>query len=319
MRKLAALLLTALALAAHADTFPVRPVSLIVPFPPGGATDQAARAIAAGLANVWKQPVVVNNRPGAGGAVGMAAAVGAKPDGYTLLAAHPAMLSIPESEALFGRKAAFDRSSFTPLALLVADPVLFVVKGDAPWRTLEEFVADAKKAPDTIAYGSSGAYSAVHLPFEMLAHSAGVKFRHVPFSGGGPALTAVLGGHVAATVGVPAVLAPQVKAGALRALAVSGARRVALLPDVPTAIERGYQGVEFYLWVALFAPGKMAPELSQAIRKDIGRAVADAEFVAVMGKLGAPLDYRDGPAFVEFLDQDAARTSSAIRRIGKVE
>src|SRR5262245_41132545 len=147
MRLLAALL-ALLALHVDAQTFPARSVSLIVPFPPGGATDQAGRAIAAGLANVWKQPVTVINRPGAGGAVGMSAVAATKPDGYTLLTAHPAMLSIPEAEALFGRKAAFDRSSFTPLALLVADPVLFVVKGDAPWRTLEEFVAAAKKAPD---------------------------------------------------------------------------------------------------------------------------------------------------------------------------
>lgn len=318
--KLAALLFFFLALPSHAqDVFPSRLVTVIVPFPPGGATDQAGRAIAAGLSNVWKQPVVVVNRPGAGGAIGMSAGAAARSDGYTLLIAHPAMLSIPESDALFGRTPAFDRRSFTPLALLVADPVVFVVKGDAPWRTLEDLLADARRNPDTIAYGSSGAYSAVHLPFEMLASSAGVKFKHVPFSGGGPALTAVLGGHVAATVGVPAVLAPQIRAGTLRALAVSGAKRVALLPETPTAIERGNAGVEFYLWVALFAPGKMPEDLARSIRRDIGRAVVDPEFSSIMAKLGAPLDYRDGAAFAEFLEQDAARTSTAIRRIGRVE
>lgn len=317
-RALALLGAVVLALAAQAQSFPSRPVQLIVPFPPGGAVDQAGRAIAGALSSVWKQPVVINTRPGAGGAVGMAAAAAAKPDGYTLLAAHPALLSIPEAEALFGRTASFDRRSFTPLALLVADPVIIVVKGDARWRNLEEFIADARKNPDAIPYGSSGAYSAVHLPIEMLAQAAGIKLKHVPYSGGGPALAAVLGGHVAATVGVPAVMAPQIRSGTLRALAATGAKRVALLPEVPTALERGQENVEFYLWVGLFA-AKLPDDLAAAIRRDIGRAVVEPEFKANMAKLGAPLDYRDGPAFADFLERDAARISAAIRRIGRVE
>jgi tripartite-type tricarboxylate transporter receptor subunit TctC len=305
---------------AHAQSdFPNKPVNLIVPFPPGGVVDQSGRSIAQALFKLWKQPVVIVTKAGAGGAVGMSAAANAAPDGYTLLATHPSILSVPDSERIFGRTPSFDRSNFTPLALMVADPLVLVVKADAPWKTYEEFVADARKNPDTIAYSSSGAYSAVHLPIEMLTHAASIKLRHIPYSGGGPALTAVLSGVVAATAGAPAVLAPQIKSGLLRALVNTGVKRHALLPDVPTAIELGYKDVEFYLWVGLFAPVKTDEALVQTLRRDIGRATQEAEFVQHMGKLGAPLDYRDGPAFSAFLNKDAERINAAIKRIGKVD
>ena len=299
--------------------FPIKPVNLIVPFPPGGVVDQTGRSVAQSLFKLWKQSVVIVTKAGAGGAVGMAAAATSPADGYTLLATHPSILSVPDAERVFGRTPSFDRSNFTPLALLVADPLVLVVKADAPWKTYEEFVADARKNPDTIAYASSGAYSAVHLPIEMLTHAAGIKLRHIPYSGGGPALTAVLGGVVAATAGAPAVLAPQIKSGLLRALVNTGVKRHPLLPDVPTAIELGYKDVEFYLWVGLFAPVKTDDALAQTIRRDIGRATQETDFVQHMGKLGAPIDYRDGPAFAAFLNKDAERINAAIKRIGKVD
>jgi tripartite-type tricarboxylate transporter receptor subunit TctC len=306
---------------AHAQpaSYPTKPVNLIVPFPPGGVVDQTGRAIAQSLFKVWQQPVVINTRAGAGGSVGMAAAASAPADGYTLLATHPSIIAVPEAERMFGRTPPVDRTNFAPLALVVADPLVLVVKANAPWKTYEEFVADARKNPDTIAYSSSGAYSAVHLPIEMLTHGASIKLRHIPYSGGGPALTAVLGGVVAATAGAPAVLAPQIKAGELRALVTTGVKRHHLLPDVPTAIELGYKDVEFYLWVGLFAPVKTEDTMVQTIRRGIGRAVQEPEFVQFMGKIGSPIDYRDGPAFTAFLNKDAERISAAIKRIGKVD
>ena len=305
--------------AQSAASFPSRPVQLVVPFPPGGVVDQTGRAIAQSLFKLWKQPVVINTKPGAGGAVGMATVANAPADGYTLLAAHPFINTLPESERQFGRTSTHDRSHFVPLSLIVADPLVLVVKGDSPWKTYDDFVADAKRRPDTIAYSSSGAYSAVHLPIEMLAHAAGIKLRHIPYSGGGPALTAVLGNVVAATAGAPAVLAPQIKAGELRALVTTGVSRHPLLPDVPTAKELGFQGAEFYLWVGLFASAKTDEAMVQQLRRDVARAATDAEFVQYMGRLGAPLDVRDGPAFQAFLQQDSERISAAIRRIGKVD
>lgn len=299
--------------------FPTKTVNLIVPFPPGGAVDLAGRSIAQSLSKIWKQPVVVNTRPGAGGGVGMVAAANSVPDGYTLLATHPALFAIPQADRMFGRAPTFDHSSFVPLALLMADPLVLVVKADAPWKSYEGLVADARKTPDKFAYSSSGAYSAVHLPVEMLAHAAGIKLRHVPYSGGGPALVALLGGHVAMTTPVPAVAVPQIKGGLLRALVITGAQRHPLLPDVPTAIELGYKDVEFYLWVGLFAPAKTPDALVQNIRRDIGRAIQEPDFTQNMLKLGALIDYRDGQAFVEFLNKDVERITAAIQRIGKVD
>ena len=310
---------------AHGDAlaqvagFPNRPVQLVVPFPPGGVVDQTGRAMAQSLFKTWKQAVVINTKPGAGGAIGMSIVANAPADGYTLLAAHPFIHTLPEAERQFGRSVPFDRSHFAPLSLIVADPLVLVVKADAPWKTYEEFVADAKKRPDMIAYSSSGAYSAVHLPIEMLAHAAGIKLRHIPYAGGGPALTAVLGNVVATTAGAPAVLAPQIKAGELRALVTTGTRRHPLLPDTPTAMELGYKDVEFYLWVGLFASVKTEEAMLAQLRRDVAKAAADPEFVAYMAKLGAPLDVRDGTAFQSFLDKDAQRISAAIRRIGRVE
>jgi len=165
--------------------FPNRAVNIIVPFPPGGATDLIARPYGAALQRHWNQSVVLQNRGGAGGALGMNAGAMARPDGYTGVIAHVSYSSIPAADALFQRAASFERASLAPIALLTADPLIIVVKADAPWRNFQEFAEDAKRRPGEIAYGSSGPYSAVHLPFEMLAHAGGFRLNHVPYSGGG--------------------------------------------------------------------------------------------------------------------------------------
>jgi tripartite-type tricarboxylate transporter receptor subunit TctC len=307
------------ALAAQAANFPSKPINLVVPFPPGGVIDQTARPIGTALEQVLKEPIVIQNRAGAGGAVGMAAVANARPDGYTLLAAHPSISTVPAADKVFGRTPSFDKAALEPLALLVADPLLFVVKADAPWKTFEEFVADAKKRPGEISYSSSGIYGALHVPIEMLAHAAGIQLKHVAYNGGGPAITAVLGGHVAATVGAPAVLAPQIKNGELRALIGTGAKRVDIFPDVPTAIEQGYKDVEFYLWVGLFAPAKTPVETRQILNRAIETAAKSQGFVDHMKNIRTVIDYRGGASFREFLEKDTQRIDAAITRIGKVE
>lgn len=317
---LACCLLMVTALAGAQNTFPGKPVNVIVPFPPGGAADQPTRLLAQALANVWKQPAVVMTRAGAGGAVGMAAVATSPPDGYTLVATNPALLILPEADRMFGRTSTFDRSSFIPIALLVADPVVVAVKGDAPWKTYQDFVVEARANPDKFTYGSSGAYSASHLPIEMLANAAGMKLRHISYSGGGPAILAVLGGHVAMTASSPAALAAHIKSGALRPLVTTGAKRVAALPDVPTALELGFKDSEFYIWIGVFAPAKTPDAVVQTLRADIGRAITqEGGFIQSMAKLGAPVDYRDGPAFNEFLNRDYERIRATVQRIGKVD
>ena len=289
------------------NSFPNKPINLIVPFPPGGAADQPSRLISQALFNVWQQPTVVLTKPGAGGAIGAAYVANSAPDGYTLLATNPSMIIVPEADKMFGRQATFDINNFAPLALLVADPIVLVVKSDSPWKTYKDFIADAKAKPGEITYGSSGAYSASHIPIEMLANAANIKLRHIPFAGGGPAILAVLGGHIATTASSPTAVVNQIKSGALRALVVTGNKRLASLPDVPTAIELGFKDAEFYLWIGLFAPNKTPENILQNIRADLQKAITqDNGFIQNMHKLGATTDYRDGPAFNEFLLKDVS-------------
>ncbi len=302
------------------NSFPNKPINLIVPFPPGGAADQPSRLISQALFNVWQQPTVVLTKPGAGGAIGAAYVANSAPDGYTLLATNPSMIIVPEADKMFGRQATFDINNFSPLALLVADPIVLVVKSDSPWKTYKDFIADAKAKPGEITYGSSGAYSASHIPIEMLANAANIKLRHIPFAGGGPAILAVLGGHIATTASSPTAVVNQIKSGALRALVVTGNKRLASLPDVPTAIELGFKDAEFYLWIGLFAPNKTPENILQTIRADLQKAITqDNGFIQNMHKLGATTDYRDGPAFNEFLLKDAERIKSTMQKIGKVD
>lgn len=317
---LASFLLSSSHIAFSQNNYPNKPVSLIVPFPPGGAADQPSRLISQALFNVWKESAVVITKPGAGGAIGAAFVANAPPDGYTLLATNPSMIIVPEADRMFGRPTNFDLNSFTPLALLVADPIVLVVKANAPWKTYQDLIVDAKLRPGEITYGSSGAYSASHLPIEMLANSANVKLRHIPYAGGGPAILAVLGGHIAITASSPAAVVGQIRSGELRPLVITGAKRLASLPDVPTAAELGYKDAEFYLWIGLFAPTKTPNSVVQTLRHDLTQAVTqDNGFIQNMAKLGAASDFRDAPAFSEFLKKDAERIKSTMQKIGKVD
>ncbi|MSP89080.1 MAG: tripartite tricarboxylate transporter substrate binding protein [Alphaproteobacteria bacterium] len=301
------------------DIYPSRPITMIVPFPPGGVADQTARPVAATMERLLKQPVVVSNRQGAGGAVGMAATANAKPDGYTIMTALSSISVIPEADKLFNRTPAYQMAQFAPIALVTADPTILVVPADSPWKTLAEFVADAKKRPGEISYSSSGLYGTLHLAMEMFAHAAGIKLKHVPFNGAGPALTALLGNHVQALASGPGVVIPQIQAGKLRPLANWGAKRIAAMPDVATFKELGYPSVEFTIWAGVFAPAGTPEPVLTVLRETMGRVVADGEFKSAMEKLQTPIAYLDAPEFRKFWDQDAQAMVKAVQAIGRVE
>lgn len=300
------------------DTFPNRPITMVAPFPPGGVADLTARPVAAAMEKVLKNPVVVVNKTGAAGAVGMSFVANSKPDGYTLLLSLSSISIIPEADKLFDRKPAYTMDQLVPIALISADPTVLVVHADRPWKSVKEFVEDAKKRPGEISFSSSGVYGTLHMATEMLAHAAGIKLKHVPYGGAGPALTSILGGHVDALASGPAVVLPHVKAGKLRSLAGWGAKRVASLPDLPTFKELGYD-IEFYIWAGVFAPRGTPQPVLKKLRDTIRQAVNNPEFKTAMEKLQTPVAYMDAPEFQKFWDKDAKMLADAIKRMGKIE
>src|ERR1700756_3271271 len=282
--------------------WPTHTVSMIVPFPAGGQADLAARPIAHALEQIFGKSVIVDNRAGgAGGAIGNAAAARAEPDGYTLLMTLSSLAVLPEADRLFDRPPAYEVSQFAPVARVLADPTLLAVPASSPWKTLQDFVDDAKKRPGEIPYGSSGPYGTLHVAMEMFANSAGIKLLHIPFRGAGPALTALLGGTVQALASAPGTLKQQVDDGRMRVLANWGAERIASFPDLPTFKELGYKDVEFYIWAGLFAQSALPAPIMTQWRKARAEAVKAPEWVKTFEAAGSPVAYLDAPEFAKFV------------------
>ena len=306
------------ALAAGQEPYPSKPITLVVPFPPGGQADLSARPLAAAMSQILRQPVVVMNRPGAAGAIGHRAVATAAPDGYTILVTLVSVQALPMVDKLFARPSQYTMDQLAPLALLVADPPVLVVGADKPWKSVKELVDDAKKRPDDIVYSHSGLYGPSHLPMEMFLNAAGIKMRGLGAVGGGPTMALVLGGSAAMWASPPAMAVSQVAANKLRPLASFGAKRHPGFPNVPTLKELGYD-VEYYVWSGSFAPSGTPEPVMQTLRDAIRKAVASREFKTAMENLKSPDAYLDTPEFADFLRRDAARLQQAIQKIGKVE
>lgn len=310
----------ALAGTAHAqENYPSRPVTIVVAFPPGGQADVVGRPVAAALERIWRVAVPIQNRGGAAGAIGNAAVARATPDGYTLLMALSSMALLPEAARVNGREPTYTPEMLAPICLFSADPTVLVVPSASPIRTIEEFIAEVKRRPGQISYSSAGNYSALHVPMAQLSQAAGLDMLHVPFQGGGPALTAILGGQVQCLASGPGPIAPHVRNGTLRPIATWGRNRLAGFEDVPTLIEKGFPDCEFYIWVGLFAPAATPAPVIARIRDAARQVVADPEFRRVMAASGNTLDHRDGEAFLRFYNEDAARLVRTVRALGKIE
>jgi tripartite-type tricarboxylate transporter receptor subunit TctC len=301
------------------DAYPSRAITIINPFPPGGAVDVVMRPLAAVLEPMVQKPVVIDTKPGAAGQVGAQFAANAKPDGYTLLAHLTSISGFAEVDRLFGRQPKFTNADFIPLARFVADPCVLIVNDQQPYKTLKDFIDDAKKRPNEIIFSSSGLYGALHIPTALfMATAGGLKLRHLPTNGGGPALTAFLGNNSQVLVSSVSACISQIKAGKARPLALFGGERSKALPDVPTLKESGYD-VEYYLWVGAFAPKGTPAAAVTFLRGVLDKAAHGEQFKTALANLGQELGYMDQPEFAQFWEADTKRIEAAIRTIGKVE
>ena len=301
-----------------AADYPDHAVTMIVPFPPGGVADTVARPVAEAMGRHLQQPVVIENKAGAGGGIGMAQAAKAKADGYTVLLSLSSYTVLPEADKVLGRAPLYQLDQLKPIARFTNDPTVFVVRADAPWKTWADFAAAARANPGKYTFGSSGNYGTMHVPMEMLLAAAGIRMTHVPYTGAGPAIIGLLGGSIDAVATGPATVVQQITAGKLRALAQWGNGRLVALPDVPTFHELG-TGVDYAQWSGLFVPAG-TPEAVVVRLRDAARAAANDERVKqVMMTAGSPIQYLDTPEFQRYVDADAGKMADVVKRIGKVE
>src|SRR6476646_1743751 len=285
-----ALLLGACGAAVAPTAWPERPITMFVPFPPGGVADTVARPVAEALGRELKQAVVVENRAGAGGALGIGLASRAPADGYTVLLSLSSISILPEADKILDRKPAYQLSQFKPIARFTADPTVLVVRAGAPWQTFAEFVADVKRNPGKYNYGSSGNYGTMHVPMEMLKAQAGFRMTHIPYTGAGPAVVALLADQVDALASGPSTVVQQIQAGKLRALAPWGDHPLSALPDVPSLKQLGHP-VQFAQWSALFVPAATPDDIVRKLRAAAAKAAADPNVRQVIAKAGSPVEY----------------------------
>jgi tripartite-type tricarboxylate transporter receptor subunit TctC len=298
--------------------WPAHAITMVVPFPPGGLADIVARPVADAMSRELGQPVLVENRAGAGGGIGMGYVAKAKPDGYTVLMALSSLTVIPEADQLLARNPMFALNDLRPIARFTADPTVLVVRADAPWKTVQQFVDDAHKRPGAINYGSSGNYGTMHVPMEILAQAAGIKLTHIPFTGAGPAVVALLGGQIEAVSSGPATVLQHIKAGKLRALAHWGSGNLSTLPEVPSLKDSGFNA-DYAQWSGLFIPRAVPEPVAQRLRAAAQAAAQDPKVKEVILGAGSPVLYQDMPEFEKYVQADARRMADVVKRIGKLE
>jgi tripartite-type tricarboxylate transporter receptor subunit TctC len=270
--------------AVSAQTYPSRQITLIVPFTAGGSNDVVGRAIGKKLTEAWGQPVIIENRPGAGGMIGTSAVAAASPDGYTLLLVSPTFTISPAIK----KNMPFDTTrDFTPIAFIARSPLLVTASNKLPVESARELFALARSKPGQVTYASAGLGSINQISTELIAFSAGVRFMHVPYKGGAPALNDLAGGHVDIFVSsLPQVL-PLARSGQAKALAVTSTRRTALLPDVPTLDEQGISGIDLGTWWGIAGPAGMPADIVSALNAEIGRMLTSPELGTFLTNEGA--------------------------------
>jgi len=306
------------ALSAFAADWPDHAITMIVPFPPGGLADTVGRPVADALSRDLGQPVVIENKSGAGGAIGMGAAAKARPDGYTILMSLSSLTVLPEADKILGRQPQYQIADLKPIARFTADPTVLAVRADAPWKTYQDFIADAKAHPGKFNYGSSGNYGTMHVPMAMLAQTADIKLTHVPYTGAGPAIVGLLGGQVDVIATGPATIVQHVKGGKVRVLAHWGNVRLVTLPEVQSLKELG-TNVDYAQWSGLFVPAGTPEPVVQRLRAAARAAANDPRVKETLLGAGSPVQYLDAPEFERYVQSDAVKMTEVVKRIGKLE
>lgn len=315
----AAISLAALSLmpiSASAQTYPVRPIRLIVGFPPGGINDLVARIVGQSVSESLGQPIVIENRPGAGGTIGANAVAKADPDGYTLLLASVSNLAMAPSQY---KSLAYDPiKDFAPVALVAASPNIMVVPNDSPIRSVPDLIALAKKQPGSMNYASAGNGTSNHLTVELLKTMAGIDLVHVPYRGDAPGMTDVLAGRIQMMFPTLPVALPQIKAGALRAIAVSSPKRSELVPDIPTVAESGsLPEFSVSVWVGILAPAGTSPEIVSKLNAEIHKALASSAVREQLAAQGTePAAAADPKTFGLYLASETKKWSEVAKAAG---
>jgi len=307
----AALLLAWTGVLAQPSTWPARPVTMVVPFPPGGGTDTGARLIAQKLSAKWGQQVVVENKGGAAGQIGVDLVAKAKPDGYTILMGNIGTQAINPS--LYPRLPYDPDKAFAPISLVAELPLAMMVNPGVPAKTAPEFVALARSQPGRLSYSSSGAGGAPHLAAEMFKLATGTFIVHVPYRGGGPAVSDLLAGHVQLSFMTVLEASGHIKAGKLRALAVTSQQRVSALPDVPTLAEGTVPGFNSISWIGLLAPAATPRDIVEKISADVRELVASDEVKNRLVELGGVPRANTPAQFAQMIEADRKRYAQIIR------
>jgi len=310
------LILTLLWVSSAMADFPERAITVINPQAPGGAHDAQGRAFAAVAEKYLGKPMVVVNKPGASTMIGSIAAAQAVPDGYTLLLGSTMTTTVVEWDIINGKKPGVTRNDFVTIGSLTLIPTVISVPAASPWKSVADLVKDAKTKPGQFAFCSAGILSPSHLGAEFFARAYGLKFRHVPYKGGGPCLSAAVGGHVDFTTQFTITTIPLAQGNKMRILAVQSDRRVKALPDVPTLKELG-MNAESYMWVGLVAPRKTPATIVEKLREATAKAAQDKAFVEAIEKLGGEVHFMNGPELEKYWEKETSEMAKLLGELHK--
>jgi tripartite-type tricarboxylate transporter receptor subunit TctC len=311
---LVAILVLPLSTVSLAADFPTKPITLVNPMSPGGSHDVVGRAFASAAEKFLGQPVVVVNKPGASGMIGMLSVVQAPPDGYTLIVDASSAATALEWEIANGRTPPFTRNDFIPVGSLTMSPALIVVPYNSPWKTLGELIKDCKAKPGHYAICSGGLYGASHLPAELLTKATGIKVRHVPYKGGGPCLASLVGAHEDFATQYPTSSIPLVRGNKLRVLAVQGSQRLKSIPGVPTVKELGVDA-EYYFWLGVAAPKKTPGPILQKLKDLLKKVAEDESFIKIIENQGDEVRYMGSDELMKYCDKESAMHAKLYKQL----